>query len=96
MVRKRTPPLSVPDAAQLFRLFGSPARLRLLLLLRDGGEMGVGDLVAAAGQDRRTVGGHLTLLRLGGVVGRRQAGRRSFYRVASPWVAEVLRDVGEG
>ena len=95
-VPREPPLLSVQEAARLFGLLGAPARLRILLLLRDTGEMCVGDLVAATGLHLRTVSSHLTLLRRGGVAESQRAGKHIFYRVATPLVAEVLRPVGEG
>jgi DNA-binding transcriptional ArsR family regulator len=96
MARKRSPPLSVREAARLFRLLGKPARLRLLLVLRDQGEAWVGDLIAAAGLSRYVARRHLPLLRRRGVIGHRKAGQRAFYRITSPLVLDLLRDVGEG
>jgi ArsR family transcriptional regulator len=72
------------------------SRLRLLLLIRGKGEACVADLVAAARLPRPTVSNHLALLRRGGVVGRRRAGHRVFYRITSPLVAKLLRTVEEG
>jgi DNA-binding transcriptional ArsR family regulator len=90
------PRLSVPEAAHLFGLLGTRARLRLLLLIRGKGEACVCDLVAAARLPRPTVSNHLMLLRRGGVIGRRRAGHQVFYRITSPRALELLRAVGEG
>jgi ArsR family transcriptional regulator len=84
----------VPEAARLFRLLGEPTRLRVLLLIRGRGEARPSDLAAAAGLTRATTVYHLMLLRRGGVVGTRRAGQQVFYRITSPWVAEVLKAVG--
>jgi len=56
----------------------------------------VGDLTAVAGLSRPATAHHLMLLRRAGVVGRRRAGQRTFYRLMSARAAELLRDVGEG
>jgi DNA-binding transcriptional ArsR family regulator len=96
MARRRPPPLSVQEAVQLFRLLAEPARLRVLVLVRDRGEACVGDLAAAVGQSLPTVSNHLAFLRHAGAVERRRAGHQVFYRVASPLVAEVLEGVGGG
>ena len=92
----RPPPLSAEEAAQLFRLLGEPARLRLLLALRDRGEARAGDLTAGAGMSRQATEYHLKLLRQCGVVGYRRAGGKVFYRITSPPALELLRAVGEG
>jgi ArsR family transcriptional regulator, lead/cadmium/zinc/bismuth-responsive transcriptional repressor len=97
MAHKRPHPrTSVEEAARLFHLLGDPARLRILLLLRDRGEAHAGDLTAVAGLPRTATVYHLMLLRRGGVVERRRAGRRFFYRITSPLVAKLVRAVEEG
>jgi DNA-binding transcriptional ArsR family regulator len=94
MARRRPPRLSVKEAAQLFALLGEPARLRILLLIRDKGEAIGTDLAAASGLSRPTVSYHLRQLWHAGVVEARRAGKQVFYRVSSPLVAEVLKAVG--
>jgi ArsR family transcriptional regulator len=84
---------SLPEAADLFRLLGAPARLRLLLLLADRGEVCAGDLAAAAGQSPSAGHAQLGLLRRGGVVTSRRQGQRVYYRLGSPLVAALLRQV---
>jgi DNA-binding transcriptional ArsR family regulator len=97
MARRQSPPLSAPKAGQLFRLLGEPARLHiLLLLLRQKGEACLGDLAAVAGLTRAATVYHLMMLRRGGVVGARRAGQQVFYRITSPLVLELLREVEEG
>jgi DNA-binding transcriptional ArsR family regulator len=87
------PPLSVPEAADLFRALGDPRRLRLLLALAGRGEAFVGDLAAAAGLPRPTTSKYLLRLRLAGVVTPRREGHRAYYRLSSPFVAGLLRRV---
>jgi DNA-binding transcriptional ArsR family regulator len=90
------PPLSVPEAADLFRLLGDPRRLRLLLALAGRGEVSVGDLAAAAGLPRPTTSKYLLRLRLARVVTSRWEGQRVYYRLSSPFVADLVRQVCEG
>jgi DNA-binding transcriptional ArsR family regulator len=96
MAPRRPPPPSVEEAAQLFRLLGEPARLRVLLALSAKGEARPSDLAAAAGLTRAATVYHLMMLRRGGVVGTRRAGQQVFYRVTSPPVLRLLGEVGEG
>jgi DNA-binding transcriptional ArsR family regulator len=96
MARQQSPPLSVREAVRLFHLLGEPTRLRVLLVLRDRGEAGVGDLIAAAGLSRQATLHHMKVLRRRGGIGRRKAGRRAFYHITLPLALELLRDVGEG
>jgi ArsR family transcriptional regulator len=67
----------------------------MLLLLAERGEASVSDLVEAAGQPQPTISGHLATLRLAGVVAPRREGHRVYYRLSSPFVAELLREVCE-
>jgi DNA-binding transcriptional ArsR family regulator len=90
------PPLSVPNAARLFWLLGTPARLRMLRVILGKGEACVSDLAAAARLPRATVSNHLALLRRGGVVERRRAGHQVFYHITSPPALRLLGEVGEG
>jgi ArsR family transcriptional regulator, cadmium/lead-responsive transcriptional repressor len=77
-------------AAKLFRGFGDPLRLALLVALADG-EQRVTDLVAAVQGSQGNVSGHLACLKDCGLVLDRAEGRQVFYRIAGPEVVHVLR-----
>ena len=94
MTRPQPSP-SLAEAAQLFRLLGEPTRLRLLLLLADRGESSVGALTEAVGLSQANVSNHLLRLRLAGAVAPRREAQRVYYRLSSPFVAELLRQVCE-
>jgi DNA-binding transcriptional ArsR family regulator len=96
VARPQPEPLSVREAADLFSLLGDPTRLRLLLFLADRGEAFVGALTEVAGLAVATVSKHLLRLRLAGVVASRREGKRVYYRLSSPFVADLLREVCEG
>ena len=81
---------SVQLAAKLFRGFGDPVRLGLLLVLADG-EQRVTDLVQLVGGSQSNVSGHLACLRDCGLVLDRPVGRQVFYRLASDEVFTLLR-----
>ena len=66
------------------------------LLAEKVGRAGQTDLAAAAGMSPQATLYHLKLLRRGGVVGARRAGKQVFYRITSPRVAKLLREVEEG
>jgi DNA-binding transcriptional ArsR family regulator len=85
--------LTVAEAARLFAQLGDPTRLRLLLVLRDRGEACVGELAAALGLSQPNVSAHLMRLRWGKVVECERRGHHVFYRLASPFIAELLRGV---
>jgi DNA-binding transcriptional ArsR family regulator len=93
--RQPQPPLSVPEAARLFRLLGDAGRLRMLLLLADRSEVSVGDVAGATGQPQSTISWHLGLLRRCRVVDCRREGKHNYYRLSSPFAAELLREVCE-
>lgn len=85
--------LNEPDvavAAQLFRGFGDPTRLAILLELL-AGERRVTDLVARLGCSQSNVSGHLACLKECGLVVDRPQGRAVLYRLATPMVVDLLR-----
>jgi ArsR family transcriptional regulator, lead/cadmium/zinc/bismuth-responsive transcriptional repressor len=70
-------------------VLADPTRARLLLALGDG-ELCVCDLAAATGVNRTTVSHQLRVLREGGVVTRRRAGKTVFYALADDHVRALL------
>jgi DNA-binding transcriptional ArsR family regulator len=86
-----SPPLSLPQAAQLFKLLADENRLRLLLLLDERGEVSVSGLCRELGLSQPAVSHHLILLRMGGAVECRQQGHQHLYRITSEPVRELLR-----
>jgi DNA-binding transcriptional ArsR family regulator len=75
--------------ADLFRVLGHPARVRILELLREG-ERSVGALQSALGLDSGGTSQHLAALRRLGVVETRRSGTSVFYRVDDPRVFDLL------
>jgi ArsR family transcriptional regulator len=75
--------------ANLFRVLGHPARVRLLELLRDG-ERSVGALQAELGLDSGGTSQHLAALRRIGLVESRREGTSVYYRVDDQRVFELL------
>src|SRR5437660_8570644 len=67
--------------ANLFRVLGHPARVRILELLREG-ERSVGALQAELELDSGGTSQHLAALRRIGLVGSRREGTSVYYRVA--------------
>jgi DNA-binding transcriptional ArsR family regulator len=90
-------PFVLPDApaepdlvAKYFRGLGDPTRVRILELLRDHGELSVGDLVARLGQSQPKISNHLACLRWCGFVHTRRDHPTVYYRVADERVAQLL------
>ena len=75
--------------ANLFRVLGHPARVRILELLRDG-ERSVGALQVELGLDSGGTSQHLGALKQIGLVEARREGTSVFYSVPDPHVFELL------
>lgn len=75
--------------ANLFRVLGHPARVRILELLGDG-EHSVGALQAELGLDSGGTSQHLAALRRVGLVAARREGTSVFYRAADQDVFDLL------
>jgi DNA-binding transcriptional ArsR family regulator len=75
--------------ANLFRVLGHPARVRILEILRDG-ERSVGALQAELGLDSSGTSQHLAALRRIGLVQSRREGTSVFYRVDDDRVFDLL------
>lgn len=80
--------------ANLFRVLGHPARVRILELLREG-ERSVGALQVELGLESGSTSQHLTALRRVGLVEARREGTSVFYRVSDDRVFELL-EAGRG
>lgn len=81
---------AVQQATKLFRGFGDPVRLGLLLALADG-EQRVTDLVHLVGGSQSNVSGHLACLKDCGLILDRPVGRQVFYRLANDEIFGLLR-----
>jgi ArsR family transcriptional regulator len=66
----------------------------MLLLLAGRGEAFVTGLAESSGRSQSTTSFQLGLLRRAGVITSRRAGTRVYYRLGSPFAAELLRRVG--
>ena len=75
--------------ANLFRVLGHPARVRILELLRDG-ERSVGSLQAELELDSGGTSQHLAALRRIGLVVSRREGTSVYYRAADERVFDLL------
>jgi DNA-binding transcriptional ArsR family regulator len=76
--------------AKYFRGLGDPTRLRILRLLRDSGELAVGEIVALLELPQATVSTHLGCLRWCGFVATRRQQRSVIYRLADARVSELV------
>ena len=85
----RVPTEALEDVARRFALLGDPTRLRVLRELHEAGEATVTALADAAGVPVANASQHLGRLALGGVVGRRRAGRTVVYRITEPAIDQL-------
>jgi len=80
-----------PDlVAKYFKALSDPARVRVLELLHERGEMSVGELTLRLGLGRTNLSNHLACLRWCGFVHTRREHRTVLYRVADARVSELL------
>lgn len=76
--------------AKYFRGFGEPTRVRILELLRDEGELSVGELVERLGEPQPKVSNHLACLRWCGFIEARREHRTVYNRIADRRVLRML------
>ncbi len=90
-------PFRLPEAparsdlvAKYFRGLGDPTRLRILELLREKGELSVGELVERLGEPQPKVSNHLACLRWCGFIEARREHRVVYNRIADARVEQML------
>lgn len=76
--------------AKYFRGLGDPTRVRILELLRDEGELSVGELVARLAIAQPKVSNHLACLRWCGFIATRREHRVVYNRIADERVVEMV------
>jgi len=81
-------------AVEVFAMLSDATRVRLILALKENGELSVNHLADIVDKSPAAVSQHLAKLRLGRMVSTRQDGTRVFYRLtdehASTLVAEAI------
>ncbi len=83
-------PTEADLTAKYFKVLSDPARVRVLELLHERGEMSVGELTLELGLGRTNLSNHLACLRWCGFVHTRREHRTVHYRVADQRVSELL------
>jgi DNA-binding transcriptional ArsR family regulator len=78
------------DLATVGSLLAEPARARMLAALGDGRALPASALAAEAGVAPSTASGHLARLVEGGLLTAESRGRRRYFRLSGPEVAEAL------
>jgi ArsR family transcriptional regulator, zinc-responsive transcriptional repressor len=78
------------EAAECLRTLAHPMRLRMVqLMLRE--ELTVGELAEVCGIPSHVASEHLRMMQHCGLLARRQDGRRMYYQVAEPTLAQIMR-----
>ena len=77
------------EAADCLRTIAHPHRLRMIQLMLEG-EPTVGELAESCGIASHVASEHLVLMRRCGLLESEQRGRRVYYRVAEPHLADIV------
>lgn len=80
--------------AELCKVFTSPVRVGVLILLRDG-EKSVGDISQSMGLAQPTVSKHLLLMRNRGILAARKDAQTVYYRLRRPAVLKAFDIIRE-
>jgi len=80
----------VEELCEVFRLLADRGRMRIVLHLRESGEMTVAELARAAGLTTTACSQQLRLLRTARLVQRRREGRHAHYSLFDEHVAELV------
>jgi DNA-binding transcriptional ArsR family regulator len=79
-------------AVEVFALLADATRVRIVLALRDAGELPVNTLAEILDRPASTVSQHLAKMRLARMVSTRQYGQRVFYRLADEHAVQLVTD----
>ncbi|MFC0674043.1 ArsR/SmtB family transcription factor [Brachybacterium hainanense] len=79
-----------PDLSAVAKLLAEPPRAKALMALADGRWLPASMLALEAGVSGSTMSGHLARLVDGGLLTVQQQGRYRYFRLADPWVAELV------
>lgn len=79
-------------AVEVFSMLADATRVRILLALKNSGELAVGRLAEIVGKSPAAVSQHLAKLRLARIVTTRQDGVRVLYRLENEHAARLVSD----
>jgi len=79
-------------AVEIFSMLADATRVRLIVALRDAGELSVNHLADIVGKTPASVSQHLAKMRLARIVSTRQKGTRIFYRLENEHASQLVRD----
>ncbi|WP_105036511.1 ArsR/SmtB family transcription factor [Cryobacterium aureum] len=79
-------------AVEIFSMLADATRVRLIVALRNAGELSVNHLADIVDKTPASVSQHLAKMRLARIVSTRQEGTRIFYRLENEHAAQLVRD----
>jgi DNA-binding transcriptional ArsR family regulator len=79
-------------SVEIFAMLADATRIRLILALRDAGELSVNHLAELVDKSPASVSQHLAKLRLARIVSTRQEGTRIYYRLENEHASQLVRD----
>ncbi|MDN4613411.1 metalloregulator ArsR/SmtB family transcription factor [Leifsonia sp. F6_8S_P_1B] len=82
----------VEQAVEVFGMLADATRVRIILALRDAGELSVNHLADILDKPSAAVSQHLAKLRLARIVATRQQGQRVFYRLENEHASRLVSD----
>lgn len=84
------------QSLQFFKNLSDETRFRIVVLLREMGELCVYHLCIALEQPQTKISRHLAMLKKSGLLQNRKEGKWVFYRLSSqisPWVRQIIESV---
>jgi DNA-binding transcriptional ArsR family regulator len=90
------PPDRLETAAEVLRVLGHPARLRLADILDRGGPMAVHAIMEQAGLRQASVSEHLNKMKRAGIIKAVRRGREVWYRIEDPRALTLLNCLRKG
>ncbi|KAB1645224.1 helix-turn-helix transcriptional regulator [Gulosibacter chungangensis] len=79
-------------AVEVFGMLADATRVRIILALRQAGELPVNQLAEVVDKSPAAVSQHLAKLRLARIVATRQEGQRVFYRLENEHASQLVSD----
>lgn len=79
----------IEHVAERFRVLGDATRLSILRLLRERGELNVGEICEVLESSQANISKHLRTLSMAGIVARRREGTAAYYKISDPSITKL-------
>lgn len=90
MIDDKTPEEEIIDIADFFKMFSDPTRLKILYLLDQKGEVGVGAIADSLNMSQSAISQQLKVLRASRLVRFKKNGRSIIYRLSDDHIHRIL------